>query len=810
MHLVYNPYMLLPLFAMLMAVFLWVRGWRYHSSRMGKTYLALMGALAWWSLAVVMEHWNQGLASKIFWIKMSYFGIVSLPVAWMIFTAQYTGREKWLTARNVSLMFIVPLITLIMVWTNGMFHLMWKDIWLDTSINPPVDAVTHNLWFWAHSAYSYALLLIGTFYLLDLFRKSRGIFRQQAGILLLAALVPWVGNILFLAGIKPFSVVDPTPITFAITGVAFFWGLSRLQLLDIIMPVAHETILKSMADGIIILDTHLRVIELNPAAQRIIGGKKSDTLGQIYSRVFPGQMGLLELNADMPETEAAVFLSDGQNQRSYSVRITPIGTAPHVNGRLVILRDDTERVKAELESKERAILQAELNERNHAAEAIQRRLEFEETIARVSSRFVRISDLDATINDSLADIGKLSQSSRAYLFLLGENNIMTNTHNWYADAAGPQVNKFLPIPGNNFPEWMTELKNGNVIHIPDVPSMYEGAEKEMLQRRDIKSALVLPIAIDRQLIGLIGFDNIYAGGKWDDNDIALLRMSAEIIGNALERKQATDQLAKLNEELKSFNSQLEIKVEERTKQLEEAVEVAEASNRTKSEFLASMSHELRTPLNAIIGFSQVLHEQYFGELNEKQAEYIADIVDSGKHLLSLINDILDLSKIEAGKMELDISEVKIAELLQGSLVMIKEKAMAHNISLDLKIAENINGTSIKGDERRLKQVMFNLLSNSAKFTPDGGAIKVEAEMNDKELTVSVTDTGIGMTPQEQKRLFEAFYQASGGIKGKTPGTGLGLAITRSIIEKHGGRIWMESGGPNKGSTFSFTLPFAKN
>ena len=136
--------------------------------------------------------------------------------------------------------------------------------------------------------------------------------------------------------------------------------------------------------------------------------------------------------------------------------------------------------------------------------------------------------------------------------------------------------------------------------------------------------------------------------------------------------------------------------------------------------------------------------------------------------------------------------------------------MAHNISLDLKIAENINGVSFKGDERRLKQVMFNLLSNSAKFTPDGGAIKVEAEMNDKELTVSVRDTGIRMTPQEQKRLFEAFYQASGGIKGKTPGTGLGLAITRSIIEKHGGRIWMESAGPNKGSTFSFTLPFAKN
>jgi PAS domain S-box-containing protein len=273
-----------------------------------------------------------------------------------------------------------------------------------------------------------------------------------------------------------------------------------------------------------------------------------------------------------------------------------------------------------------------------------------------------------------------------------------------------------------------------------------------------------------------------------------------------ERKQATDQLARLNEELKSFNIQLETKVEERTRQLEEAVSIAEASNQAKSDFLASMSHELRTPLNAIIGFSQLLHEKYFGELNDKQSEYVVDIVDSGKHLLSLINDILDLSKIEAGKMELDYSEVKIADLLQNSLVMIKEKALAHNISLDLQIAENVDGMEINADERRLKQVMFNLLSNSAKFTPDGGAITVSVRKGEKELIISVSDTGIGMTPQEQKKLFEAFYQASGGIKGKTPGTGLGLAITKSIVEKHGGKIWMESEGLNKGSKFTFTLP----
>jgi PAS domain S-box-containing protein len=279
-----------------------------------------------------------------------------------------------------------------------------------------------------------------------------------------------------------------------------------------------------------------------------------------------------------------------------------------------------------------------------------------------------------------------------------------------------------------------------------------------------------------------------------------------IIEDITDRKNTEVELARLNEELRSFNLQLETKVEERTRQLGEAVIEATASNRAKSDFLASMSHELRTPLNAIIGFSQVLHAQYFGKLNEKQSEYIKDILDSGRHLLSLINDVLDLSKIEAGKMELDLSRLKIADLLRNSLVMIKEKAKAHRINLEVKIAPEIEDLEIEADERKLKQVVFNLLSNATKFTPDGGSIEVAARKEAGGLLISVSDTGIGISAKEQVRLFEAFYQASGGIQDKTPGTGLGLNITKSIVEKHGGKIWVESEGLGKGSRFSFTLP----
>ncbi len=230
------------------------------------------------------------------------------------------------------------------------------------------------------------------------------------------------------------------------------------------------------------------------------------------------------------------------------------------------------------------------------------------------------------------------------------------------------------------------------------------------------------------------------------------------------------------------------------------------ANRRKSEFLANMSHELRTPLNAIIGFSEVLHARMFGELTDKQDEYMQDIITSGQHLLELINDILDLSKVEAGRMELELGPLAVAEMLESSLTMSRERAGRHSITLGIEVDPDIG--VIEADERKLKGVIFNLLSNALKFTPEGGRIDTSARLVDGELEVAVRDTGTGIAPDDQARIFEEFQQASQPDTQKGEGTGLGLALARSYVGLHGGRIWVES-ELGAGSTFTFRIPLRR-
>jgi GAF domain-containing protein/sensor histidine kinase YesM len=294
---------------------------------------------------------------------------------------------------------------------------------------------------------------------------------------------------------------------------------------------------------------------------------------------------------------------------------------------------------------------------------------------------------------------------------------------------------------------------------------------------DVKACMYAPLVWEDRGIGAIFVGRRYKG-PFSEKEMGLLKTFADQAVIAIQ------------------NSRLFREIQEKSAQLEVA-------NKHKSDFLANMSHELRTPLNAIIGFSEVLSERMFGEINEKQADYLKDIHESGKHLLSLINDILDLSKIEAGRMDLEISTFDLPSALSNAMTLVRERAQRHGIELALDVDKQLG--SFQADERKFKQIVLNLLSNAVKFTPDGGRVSVSAKKDTTHVEIAVKDTGIGIAPEDQAAVFEEFKQVGRDYTKKAEGTGLGLTLTKRFVELHGGEIRLES-TLGKGSTFTITLP----
>ena len=318
------------------------------------------------------------------------------------------------------------------------------------------------------------------------------------------------------------------------------------------------------------------------------------------------------------------------------------------------------------------------------------------------------------------------------------------------------------------------------VQIPDTFEVRERAVsrvRPLLNRLGYRSLLTVPILREQQIMG----------------------------GLTVWRKQVGEFVPEVVNLLQTFATQSALAIHNARlfREIEDKSRQIEAANRHKSEFLANMSHELRTPLNAIIGFSEVLQERLFGELNDKQAEYTSDILTSGQHLLSLINEILDLSKVEAGRMELELAPFDLPLAIDNARTFVRERAVKHGITLDVEVDDRLG--EYVGDERKIKQILLNLLSNAVKFTSEGGRITITANNTDNGAEISVSDTGIGIPRAEQPTIFEEFRQVGGDYAHKKEGTGLGLTLAKKFVELHGGKIWVES-EIGKGSTFTFTLP----
>ena len=381
-----------------------------------------------------------------------------------------------------------------------------------------------------------------------------------------------------------------------------------------------------------------------------------------------------------------------------------------------------------------------------------------------------LTDAQPVFDAIVENCGNLYESSHVGLWLISDDQLCIR--------ASTGVDTWKPMPIDRGSAIGTCVLDGRTLHLPDLKKAAEQYPRirQLGLKLGYQSGIYAPLLREDRAIGGISVLRREAGA-FDDKESALLRTFADQAVIAIEN-------VRLFHEIEDKNRQLQV------------------ASQHKSEFLANMSHELRTPLNAVIGFSEVLRERMFGELTDKQAEYVNDIHASGAHLLSLINDILDLSKVEAGRMELDVATFSVPMAIDNAITLIKERAGRHGITLECSIDPAIG--DINADERKMKQILLNLLSNAVKFTPDGGQISVAANLIPGGVEISVADTGIGIAPEDCAAVFEEFKQVGQQSDAKAEGTGLGLALARKFVELHGGKIGVTS-EIGKGSRFTFSL-----
>jgi PAS domain S-box-containing protein len=584
----YTPYALPLILAAIICAVLAIHAWRRRPAPGATIFAVMMLAVTEWTGGYALELSSAELPLIVFWAKLEYLGIVVGPVAALILALAYTGRERWLTRRRLALLASIPIVTLLLVWTNDLHGLIWRSVRLADSVPFAILDVNYGLWFLVHAAYSYLLMLIGMILVFQSFFRSARPYRGQAAVLVLSGAAPLLGNALYISKLSPFPHLDLTPFAFTLAGLLWAWGLFHFHLLDIV-PVARDAIIESMSDAIIVLDARNRIVDINPAAQRILRRTASETIGQPAALVLSARRDLIERYRDATEARDEIALGV-ETKCVFDLRISPLyDQHRRLTGRLIVLRDITDRKRVE-------------------------------------------------------------------------------------------------------------------------------------------------------------------------------------------------------------------------EQLHDAKEAAETASGAKSIFLANMSHELRTPLTSILGFSELLQMRAHDRGYDELIPDLDQIRSAGNHLLALISDILDLSKIEAGKFELYLESFDVPALVGYVASNVRPLVERNDNTLEVCCPDDLG--KIHADMTRVQQILFNLLSNAAKFTEHGTitlTVARETSGDGDWFSFRIADTGIGLTPEQLQNLFKEFIQADPSTARKYGGTGLGLALSGRFCRMMGGDITAESQA-DQGSVFAVRLP----
>ena len=854
---------------------------RLHLSQM-LAFAALSSSVAIWTFFYAWEIAAIDLPSKILFAKLQYIGIVSPPVAWVIYALHYSGQANRATKRTIILSSILPLVTLLLVWTNEFHHLIWVSTSIVQSNNDLFLAVTYGPWFWVHTIYSYIFLTLGTLLLFQSLVLSSHRYQYQIVSIIISALAPWIANALYITKALPFPYLDLTPFGFAISTVILGWGVRRFQLFDS-MPVARHLLMEHVKDGFLVIDPQSRVLDINHVAARYLQADPDQVIGQSLKPILAPLFEKSDVN-DLSEWEQTIMLPNPS-------RLITINGSPMLNGRghqigtLLCLHDISEeraialhlqRQSLAFENLHDSVIMTDLhgnvvecnpateqifgytkaelygnpptlwhhasdgttaedlhqhwlsNERWHSELAYQHKSGkigtceliivpiFDDNQQRIGSigvsrdiserkrtdaivrnqrdlfeslfEIARATssqlDLDETLHNTLKVAVKLTRAEQGSIFLLDEK--LEVTHSILARNSASSIEQQLlvgRVMNEGLAGWVAAHRT--MVLIPD--TMHDDRWLHLPNSPyQARSVLALPIFSGSGFFGilLLLHSNV---DHFTQEHGRLMQTAAAQISFALRNAQL-------------YETQQQLSVE-----LLRAKDAAEAISQAKSNFLANMSHELRTPLTAILGYADVLHDDLLASELMDYTYDLEKIQSAGKHLLTLINDILDLSKIEAGKMTMYWEQAALSTIVYEAVETIRPLINTNNNELivDPYDEDLIFWT----DMLKLRRMLLNLLGNAAKFTEEGTVrLQIQIEQAPQaQLIINVIDSGIGMSAEQVQQLFGNFVQADSSTTRRYGGTGLGLAISRNLAHLMGGDITVQS-VLGHGSTFTISLP----
>jgi len=703
MHLGFTIYSHVFLIATVISFFVAYLAWQRRSVKGANELALLMVAAGVWTFWIIFETAALTMSWKVFWSKLEYLGAVTAPVLYFIFVLRFVGKDNYITKKNILLLFFIPVITLLLTFTNEKHYLVWSG-YSEISAQTNVMGYYHGVWFWmGYMAYNYLLLLLATIQLIKFILQQKKIFSLQGWLILFASICPWLASILYLVGWNIVSGLDLTPLGILVTNILFAYAIFYTRFLDLI-PIARETLVESMSDGILVLDKQNRIQDINPAALHFLGIGNKEILGLNAASCGASSIHLLNavLRMDPDPAEQIDAFVDGAI-KNLSLLKKSIKTQP--GSRLIIIRDITEQIAHQEE-----ILTAEKRYKLMFVNSPQPMWIFDlETMAFLEVNQAAISLYGYTREEFL----KIS---------LKEICVGLTANN-------PSENKDFCSDT----EWTHLKKNGEEIIVEVVSNP----------------------------INFMGRKGCHA-----------------LMINITQRKRNEAEVIVKNEQL------LRVYAE-------------------KDRIFNIIAHDLRSPLSTFLGLTEVLAEELPNLSMDEIQSFAEDMKNSASNVFFLLENLLNWARSQQGLIKFNKEPVNLLQMLNESTNILAVEAKNKNINIRHDFSDTL---TVFADKLAIQTVIRNLVSNAVKFTNKGGEVVVIAKVDaDKNLIISVKDTGIGMCRETKENLFKIDVKTNRKGTDGEPSSGLGLLLSKELIEKQGGHIWLES-EEGRGSKFYFTIP----